>query len=197
MDRFVFFEEQAKWWDEVISGVGDEKISMLFENVSIFKGDKIVDIGTGTGLLIPYLSKAVGSKGVVYALDFSPAMLRVAKSKFGHLKNVGFICADVTEMSLPCLVNMAVCNGCFPHFPDEIGALKAIFDGLLPGGTLVVSHLSNRDEINQKHIEIGGEIAKDLIPELSELEAMLKRVGFKPVVMFEEDNIYYAKAVKP
>jgi len=196
MDRFVFFEEQAKWWDEVISDVGDEKISTLFENVNIFKGDKIVDIGTGTGLLIPYLSKAVGSKGIVYALDFSPAMLREAKNKFGHLENIGFICADVMEMPLPNLVNMAICNGCFPHFPDKNGALKVIFDALLPGGTLMISHLSNKDDINQKHFEIGGEIAKDLIPELSELETMLRRVGFESVVMFEDEEVYFSKAVK-
>ncbi|HDP69592.1 MAG TPA: class I SAM-dependent methyltransferase [Actinobacteria bacterium] len=195
MDRFHFFEEQAKWWDDVIGSVEDEKISMLFENMSIFKGDKIVDIGAGTGLLIPYLSKAVGSNGAVYALDFSPAMLREAKNKFGHLRNVGFICADVMEMPLPCLVNMAICNGCFPHFLDKIGALRAIFDALLPGGALVISHLSNKDEINQKHLEIGGEIAKDLIPNLSELEAMLRRVNFEPVVMFDED-VYFAKAAK-
>jgi len=197
VDRFDFFEEQAKWWDDVIINVGDEKVSMLLENMSVFKDDKIADIGTGTGLLIPYLSKAVGSSGIVYALDFSPAMLREAKNKFGHLENIGFICADVMEMSLPSLVNMAICNGCFPHFPDKNGALKVIFDALLPGGTLVISHLSNKDEINQKHFEIGGEIAKDLIPELSELEIMLRRVGFESVVMFEDEDVYFSKAVKP
>ncbi len=197
MDRFVFFEEQAKWWDEVISDVGDEKISMLLENMSVFKGDKIADIGTGTGLLIPYLSKAIGSSGMVYALDFSPAMLREAKNKFGYLKNISFICVDVMKVTLPCLVDMAICNGCFPHFPDKIGALKAIFDALLPGGILVISHLSSREEINQKHLEIGGEIARDLIPKLSELEIMLRQVGFESVVMFEDEDVYFSKAVKP
>ncbi|MBI5380192.1 MAG: class I SAM-dependent methyltransferase, partial [Nitrospirae bacterium] len=38
-------------------------------------GQAVADVGTGSGYFLPWLSRAVGSEGVVYGVDVQPEML--------------------------------------------------------------------------------------------------------------------------
>jgi len=44
-------------------------------------GMTVADLGTGTGYLLPWLSNAVGSEGVVLAVDVQPAMLEWVEAR--------------------------------------------------------------------------------------------------------------------
>lgn len=54
------------------------------------KGMTVLDIGTGAGFYLPYLSEAVGDEGKVYAADIEPLAVEYAKRKVEelHLSNV-------------------------------------------------------------------------------------------------------------
>src|SRR5262249_56697749 len=43
-------------------------------------GDRVLEIGCGTGRNFPFLREAVGRKGRVYGVDFSTGMLRRARA---------------------------------------------------------------------------------------------------------------------
>ena len=56
MNQVEFFNNIAEKWDSKIK-VDDKKISKLLSQISIKEGSDILDIGTGTGVLIPFFKQ--------------------------------------------------------------------------------------------------------------------------------------------
>lgn len=52
-----------------------QRPDQIVEALGLRSGDTVVDLGAGTGYLVPFLSKSVGLNGVVLAADVEPAML--------------------------------------------------------------------------------------------------------------------------
>ena len=73
----------------------------LFPNSALEAGQNSLDVGTGTGVLIPYLIKAVGPSGSVTAIDYSEKMVQVCKTKHSHIKNVNIKVGNIEEDTFP------------------------------------------------------------------------------------------------
>lgn len=69
------------------------------QQLQLKPGAQVLDLCTGTGDLAAILANIVGPTGHVYALDFSEAMLKLGKERFGHLPQIEFNWGDA--MSLP------------------------------------------------------------------------------------------------
>jgi ubiquinone/menaquinone biosynthesis C-methylase UbiE len=67
------------------------------------EGMAVLDVGTGTGFYLPYLSKLVGEKGKVYAVDIEPKLLDYAKKRVEdlRLKNVEVLKSEENSIPLP------------------------------------------------------------------------------------------------
>lgn len=63
-------------------------------------GDRVLDVGCGTGLNVPALASAVGPTGRVVGVDRSPEMLQVARTKAERrgCDQVDFVEADATSL---------------------------------------------------------------------------------------------------
>ncbi len=66
------------------------------------KGMKVLDVGTGAGFYIPYLSKAVGEEGKVYAVDIEPIAVDYVKRKVRELglDNVEVLLSEENRLPL-------------------------------------------------------------------------------------------------
>lgn len=53
MNQVNFFNSIAKDWDNIIK-VDETKINYLLSQIDIKEDDYILDVGTGTGVLIPF-----------------------------------------------------------------------------------------------------------------------------------------------
>ena len=62
-------------------------------------GDRVLDVGCGTGLNLPLLRAAVGDGGAVVGVDAAPAMVRQAHSRIARAgwANVGVWCGDAAD----------------------------------------------------------------------------------------------------
>lgn len=58
--------------------------------MNIESGKAVAEIGSGTGYMLPYLSKATGNKGKVFAMDVEPTLIEFMKNrvKKENLNNV-------------------------------------------------------------------------------------------------------------
>ena len=98
MSQVSFFNSIAKDWDS-ISKVDESKINYLLSQIDIQENDSILDVGTGTGVLIPFLSK-LNSKGNIKAVDMSCNMLDIARKKFKDIDNVEFALLNIEKDEL-------------------------------------------------------------------------------------------------
>jgi ubiquinone/menaquinone biosynthesis C-methylase UbiE len=67
------------------------------------EGMAVLDVGTGTGFYLPYLSKLVGEKGRVYAVDIEPRLLDYAKKRVEdlRLRNIEVLKSEENSIPLP------------------------------------------------------------------------------------------------
>lgn len=91
----------ASWYDalsaEAIYRVGRER---AIDALRLQDGDRVLDIGCGTGLNFPRLLAAVGPGGHVVGVDRSHQMLEMARRKTLHLQpgTVALIEADAEQL---------------------------------------------------------------------------------------------------
>ena len=102
---------------------------------------QLVDIGCGTGANLPMLREAVGPKGAVFGLDFSPLALQWARSE-GELKEGQVHLSQGDALALPLRDNCAdivTMLDVLEHLSDDGTALREVRRILKPGGALILS----------------------------------------------------------
>jgi ubiquinone/menaquinone biosynthesis C-methylase UbiE len=191
----AYFNHKAAIWDETISEKDTAKLMGMVKRLNIAPGSAVLDVGTGTGVLLPFLLGEVGEDGSVSALDYAGEMLRKARAK-GFDGNVDYLCADVTNIPLrEGIFDIAVCYSSFPHFQDKLVALIEINRVLKLAGRLVICHTAARHVINGIHRQIPA-LTNDTIPGKEEMCSMLAAAGFTDVELDDDGKSYFCCARK-
>jgi ubiquinone/menaquinone biosynthesis C-methylase UbiE len=105
-------------------------------------GDRVLDVGCGTGLSFSALEGLVGRKGSIVGIEQSPEMLERARARAAEnrWKNVALISASVEEAAIPIAADAALF-----HFTHDImrtpSALANVVSHLKPGARIVASGL--------------------------------------------------------
>jgi ubiquinone/menaquinone biosynthesis C-methylase UbiE len=185
-----YFDQLAPTWDKELTPERLKCLGNIVKELGIKPGCYVLDIGSGTGVLLPFLITELGYKGRIVALDFSAEMLGQARAKnFSPI--VGFAQADVLAIPLADnSLDMAICNSVFPHFGDKVRALREIARVLKHNGRLVICHTMSRDMLNRLHQSVGGVVANDLLPDESQLRALMKQTGLR-ITRFEDNPERY------
>jgi ubiquinone/menaquinone biosynthesis C-methylase UbiE len=181
-----FFNQRAEQWD-TITKHDTTKIEYILSLLELKGSEKILDVGTGTGILIPFYLKYLTS-GTITACDFSEKMIDVALSKFPTqtYPQIKLIISDVYDITYSSMFDIVMCYSCFPHFKDKALALSILKKTLKHSGRLVIAHSNSREEINTVHMVSGDEISQDMLSSLCVLKKIINDVGLK--VIFERDD---------
>lgn len=185
----AFFNERAATWDEKVVHDPD-KIKTILDLIGLNKGDSVLDVGCGTGVLTPFLLEKVGSGGHILAMDLAEEMVAVAKKKHPD-SNVDFQRGNVLEDLGDALFHHIICYSMFPHFEDKKHSIHQLKKHLLPGGTLTIAHSSSRDEINGMHKEQSGTaVEEDRLPDATTLMAYGKEAGLETAHVLDTSEMF-------
>jgi len=179
------FDQLAPSWDDELGPERLESLGGMVKELGIRPGHHILDIGSGTGVLLPFLLAEMRGKGEVVALDFSAEMLNQAQAK-NFPPMVRFAQADV--LAIPAddsSMDLAICNSAFPHFDDKVKALREIARVLKNNGRVAICHTMGREALNGLHQSIGGPVANDLLPDEPAIRGLTKQAGLK-ITHFED-----------
>lgn len=184
-----FFDALAPTWDENEIRSTPERVKDILNKLPISKGMDILDLGTGTGVLVPYLSEIVGPSGRVIAIDLSEGMLGIARKKFGLLPNVEFLKLDFEEEQIPGKYDLALLYSVYPHLHSPADTIEWLFKmNMKPEGIIVIAFPSDEKFINNIHHEKKAE--HDHLPPAHVLAEMIKHWGFHTEVVAETSDEY-------
>lgn len=197
MNRDVdFFNTCAENWDS-IRNTNPQTLERLMELAKIPANATILDVGSGTGVLLPYLHARVGAQGKITAVDFSEKMLTKAQKKFANLDNIKFCVGDILELELPTSTyDVVICLNFFPHLhtrKEEF--LRKMKSSLKIGGSLIIMHDISRETVNNIHRE-SNVVAEHRLPEAKVVGEMFQACGYKNIHAYEDGTMYFVKGYK-
>jgi ubiquinone/menaquinone biosynthesis C-methylase UbiE len=196
MNHREYFNQLAGKWDRMVTEEAKSRLPQLIKELAIKPGDAILDVGGGTGILLPFLYKAAGDRSRIVSLDISEEMLKQAINN-GYPSSIHYIHADVAAIPLASeMFDLVICYSCLPHFPDKPKSLIEMARVLRNGGRLVICHTASRHEINELHKSIGNVIGNDTIPDEATMRKMLATSGLKRIKIQDEAHHYLAIAIK-
>lgn len=190
MNQVEFFNQIAKEWDSIIE-VNEEKINTLLSKLNITDNSKVLDIGTGTGVLIPFL-KSSNPNGYIKGIDISSEMLNIARKKFGKIEKVSFELVDVEQDVINETYDSIVLYSMFPHLKDKTNTIKKLVEkNLKKNGQLIIAHSNSREFLNNMHKEKNKCVSEDRLIPVIDQKCLFEKAGLKVVDSFENNEIYY------
>lgn len=185
-----FFDAVAPYWDsrDYLSTAAKLKAIMRMGGVRV--GQSVLDLGTGTGVLLPYIASAVGECGVVTAVDLSAGMLGLARCKNSGLRPVPrFLNLDFERENIPGRYDHIIMYCVYPHMETPVATLSALRErNLRPGGNMLIAFPCSCERINSIHRR--EEVDADLLPTPHVLAERLCIRGLPARVLSDTDNLY-------
>jgi len=135
-DRVASWYRFGEWTILLAPGFRRRAVSRL----GLRPGDRVIEVGCGTGRNLPLLRKAVGSDGEVIGVDAAGGMLAQAQRLISRRgwKNVRLIHQDASLLALAEPVDVAYFSLSYSVLPDRDPVLDRAWEALRPGGRLVI-----------------------------------------------------------
>lgn len=188
-EEIEFFDRLAPDWDANEVRSTPDIVKRILGKLGIEKGMRVLDLGTGTGVLVPYLSEMVGPEGEVKAIDLSEGMLKIARQKYGELPNVEFLKLDFEEEQIPGVYDIVMLYCVYPHLHSPFDTLEWLLKmNMVEGGRIVIAFPSDEKFINNIHHDRGSE-SDHLLP-APKLAEKIRSHGMNVEVLAYDEEEY-------
>ena len=127
----------------LLLGVDRPNSRMVIELAKVKPGDRVLDVGCGTGNLTLTAKRFAGSNGAVYGIDAAPEMIDVARKKARRAgMDVTFEVGLIEKIPFPdATFDVVVSRLVIHHLPEDLKRLgfAEIIRVLKPGGHFLVA----------------------------------------------------------
>ncbi len=117
-------------------------IDAVLDDAGLVRGERVLDLGTGTGSLALRAAAQVGGQGRVIATDISPDMLDIAARRLKALHITNVDCSEGRAEALPAAdesLDAVLASLSLMYVIDRAAAAREIARVLRPGGRLVAA----------------------------------------------------------
>jgi ubiquinone/menaquinone biosynthesis C-methylase UbiE len=187
------FDELARrlMSDERRSYQNPLKISKL---IGVRKGMTVVDMGCGPGFFTLPLAALVGPKGLVYAVESNPTMLRHLRENIrrtgANVKAIKVLRADVSATKVPSASADVVLLGRILHdIEDKKALLKEVKRVCRPEGIVV--------DLDWKKVRMKHGPPYEIMLSKGESTKILTENGFRLIRTFDPGRYHYGLILRP
>jgi ubiquinone/menaquinone biosynthesis C-methylase UbiE len=192
-----FFDARAPSWEQTCYPPSVRaRLAELIPCFGLAPGDRVLDIGTGPGILLPYIQECVGAAGRIVALDRSLPMVVQADGKRRRFRDL-VLQADVHRLPFADQrFDAVICFAAFPHFQTPARAMAEMARVAVPGGRVVIAHLMSRRQLAKHHGHQRAVRGHEL-PGETEMKALMRAAGLVGCRIVDEAGRYLATGERP
>jgi ubiquinone/menaquinone biosynthesis C-methylase UbiE len=172
----------------------EEDCRMLLEALEIQPGQKVCDMGCGNGFYTLALARLVGPRGLVYAVDIQPEMLRLLRVRLAEegVKNVRPLLGTAVDPRLPSeSCDLVLCVDVYHEFSHPAEMLARMHDSLRDGGRLVLAEFRGEDPavpIKPLHKMTKAQVRAELEPAGFRLVREFDRLPWQHLLSFSPED---------
>ncbi len=160
------------------------QVERVVEALQCSPGQKIADLGAGSGLFTRPMARKVGTEGKVYAIDIDPELLKHIEktAQAAGLSNIQTVLAAEDDPKIPEPVDLIVIIDTLHHIGNQALYLKNLRRYLRPSGRIAVIDFSKNWPPSHEEMKFS----------LDELEQWMRAAGFKRIEKhdFLENNFF-------
>lgn len=133
--------EQSKYLETVAaSAYLAQTASNAHALLNLRPGQRVVEVGCGSGVFLPGLAERVGADGSVAAVDHSAALMEEARKRLAGATNVSLHVADAYKLPFAdSSFDAAHCERLLMHLEDPTAAIREMARVVRPGGVVVAA----------------------------------------------------------
>ena len=166
----------------------------LVNEAGLRPGERVLDVGCGTGIIARLAAERVGANGRVSALDVNAAMLNVARTLPSAIPIKWY---ETAAESVPLPDNSfdaVFCGLSLQFFADKSAALREMYRVLKPGGRVYISTPMPNDFLRTFDRAIAHHVSEDAaafvhtvfsLNDPREMEGLLSGAGFSGITVRE------------
>jgi ubiquinone/menaquinone biosynthesis C-methylase UbiE len=185
----AYFDERSDWFLQPIPEEIRERTRQIIREAQLTPLSRVLDVGTGAGVLIEHIIAAGVPEHQIVGCDLSTAMLANAKSKYPAVE---FWQGDVVDFPETFgSFDAVTINACFGNFFDQEKVIDRLSKLLSPRGCILISHPLGARFVAQLH---AGEphIVPHLLPDAKLLESWAVKYGLSVEKLIDEPKLYVA-----
>lgn len=149
------------------------QVNRVVEVLKVSPGQKVADLGSGSGLFSRPIAREAGEKGIVYSIDIDPELLKHIEktAQDNKLTNIRTVLATEDDPKIPEPVNLIVIIDTLHHIKNRPIYLKNLRRYLQPSGRIAV--------IDFTHTWPPGH--EEMRYTLDDLDGWMKSAGFSRI----------------
>jgi len=173
----------------------EEDCRLLVEALGIRPGQTVCDMGCGNGFYTIPLARLVGPRGVVYAVDVQPEMLRMLAQRMAAegITNIRPVLGTPVNPRLPPdACDAVLCVDVYHEFSHPEAMLARIRGSLKQGGLLVLAEFRGEDPavpIKPLHKMTKAQVRAELEPAGYRLAREFDRLPWQHLLFFETSPV--------
>jgi protein-L-isoaspartate O-methyltransferase len=183
---------QGAGWLERPEREKEEQVSKMLAALKLKPGDRIADMGAGSGYHAFRMAKLVGDKGKIYAVDIQPEMLDIIRKRMKAQEVTNIVPVEGTETDPklpPGAIDLILLVDVYHEFSYPYEMTVELIKSLKPTGRMVFVEFRLEDEkvpIKTLHRMSEKQVLKEMAPHPLRHVKTLGMLPWQHVIVFEK-----------